>query len=202
MNAAHCCTFLRILVSPLFFFVYVGHDALGISAKTLPFLLLLLLAILELSDALDGYIARRYNQVTDFGKIFDPMADSISRISVFLTFTVEPVHLPLAFVFAFLYRDSIVSTLRTVCAFRGLALAARPSGKLKAVIQAVAAFTISLLMIPHAFGELSSSSLQSISYYIAAIAVAHSLVSGIDYIWANRPYVAQLLSNSSIEKKN
>ena len=100
------------------------HASFGINELLLPYVLLFLLGVFELSDAFDGYIARKYNQVSDFGKIFDPMADSIARISVLLTFTQPPVNLPLPLIFVFLYRDSVISTLRTICALKGFALAA------------------------------------------------------------------------------
>jgi CDP-diacylglycerol--glycerol-3-phosphate 3-phosphatidyltransferase len=70
--------------------VYLEYETFDISLVTLPYILLFLLGISELSDACDGYFARKYNQVTDLGKILDPMADSIYRISVFLTFTLPP----------------------------------------------------------------------------------------------------------------
>ena len=159
----------------------------------LPYVLLSLFAISELSDAFDGYLARRYNQVTDLGKVLDPMADSISRISVFLTFTLEPVKLPMLLVFIFLYRDSVVSTLRTICALKGFALAARTSGKIKAVVQAVAALIVLLLMIPHSLGDLSTQALHNIGTIIISIAALYSVYSGIEYIYANRQYIQKLL---------
>jgi len=174
-------------------FVYLEHERLDISSVLLPYVLLILLGISELSDAFDGYLARRYNQVTDLGKVLDPMADSIARISVFLTFTVEPVKLPVPLIFIFLYRDSVVSTLRTICALKGLALAARISGKIKAVIQAIAAFIIILMMIPHSLGYLSTSTLHLISSVIVSIAALYTIFSGIDYIYANRQYIGKLL---------
>src|SRR5258708_4178403 len=109
-TVANCLTFFRIFISPVFLLVYLQHEAFGISVRALPYALLLLLSISELSDALDGLLARKYNQVTDLGKILDPMADSISRISVFLTFTQPPVSVPIICVFIFLYRDSVIST--------------------------------------------------------------------------------------------
>ena len=83
-SVANCLTFIRIFISPVFLLVYLQHEALGISRIYLPYVLLFLLGVNELSDALDGFLARKYNQVTDLGKILDPMADSISRISVTL----------------------------------------------------------------------------------------------------------------------
>lgn len=195
MSIANYLTFIRIFISPIFMFLYLEHDLLGISLVLLPYILLALLGISELSDAFDGYVARKFHQVTDLGKILDPMADSIYRISVFLTFTQPPVNLPLLIVFIFLYRDSVISTLRTICALRGFALAARSSGKIKAVIQAGGAFLILILMIPYSMGYLSYSLLRGISITVVSIAALYALYSGVEYIWANRLFVLRLLTD-------
>jgi CDP-diacylglycerol--glycerol-3-phosphate 3-phosphatidyltransferase len=147
----------------------------------------------ELSDICDGYIARKYNEVSDFGKIFDPMADSIARTSVLLTFTQPPVNLPLPLIFVFLYRDSVISTLRTICALRGFALAARMSGKIKAVIQGLCAFAVLVLMLLQAIGEISLLEMQQTSMYIVSAAAIYTLFSGADYIYANRRYISKIL---------
>lgn len=193
MSIANYFTFIRIFISPIFLLVYLEHEALGISDKLLPYVLLFLLSVSELSDAIDGFVARRYNQVTDLGKIFDPMADSIYRISVFLTFTQPPVSVPLALIFIFIYRDSVVSTLRTICALKGFALAARKSGKLKALIQALAAFIILLLMILQSNQYISLANLTTYSSWLVGIAGIYTAFSGIDYIYANRQYIIKLL---------
>ena len=146
MGIANYFTFSRILIAPLFLLVYLEHDFFNINNILLPYVLLTLLTISELSDAFDGYLARKYNQVTDFGKVLDPMADSIARTSMFLTFTLDPVNLPVVLIFVLLYRDSIISTLRTVCALKGYALAARTSGKIKAVIQGIAVSRTGILL--------------------------------------------------------
>lgn len=196
MGIANYITFIRIFVSPIFLLVYIKHADFEISDQTLPYVLLFLLAVAELSDAFDGYLARKYNQVSDFGKIFDPMADSITRLSVLLTFTQPPISLPMVLIFVFLYRDAVISTLRTICALRGFTLAARMSGKIKAVIQAIASFIIIFLMIPHSLGYLSLEQLQSYSCWIIAIAAIYTLFSGMDYIYANRLYIAKLLTKA------
>lgn len=201
MNIANYLTFIRVFISPIFFLVYIGHAYFGISDIALAYVLLILLAISELSDFLDGYIARRYNQVTDLGKILDPMADSIARISVFLTFTQPPVQIPLLLVFIFIYRDSVISTLRTVCALRGFALAARPSGKFKAGVQAVVAFAIVFLMMGYAQAAFSLQMLQNISLLLVGIAAVYTLYSGADYIIANRQHVLNLLRQKSQSPK-
>jgi CDP-diacylglycerol--glycerol-3-phosphate 3-phosphatidyltransferase len=194
LSIANYFTFIRIFISPIFLLIYIEHKRFDISDQLLPYILLFLLGVSELSDAFDGYIARKYNQVTDLGKILDPMADSIYRTSVFLTFTIEPIKLPMLLIFVFLYRDSVVSTLRTICALKGFALAARRSGKIKAVIQAIAAFMVLVLMIPHSLGYLSLQELRTLSTGIVSFAAAYAFFSGVDYIYANRSYIKLLLT--------
>lgn len=193
MNLAHFFTFLRICISPLFPVLYLGYEWLDIPFWLVPYLMLLLLAVSEFSDVFDGFLARRKNQVTDLGKVLDPMADSITHISLFLTFTQGVVQLPLLVVLVFLYRDFFISTLRTLCALRGVALAARLSGKMKAVAQACVAFLIVLLMIPYTMGHLSLFHLQKISLGAASIVAFYTLISAWDYFYANRHYIKKAL---------
>lgn len=194
MPIAHYFTLIRIFISPIFLLIYLYHAELGLSSFTLPLILAFLLGCSELSDAFDGYLARKYNQVTDLGKVLDPMADSIYRISVFLTFTLDPVKIPMGLIFIFLYRDSVVSTLRIICALKGFALAARPSGKIKAVIQAVAAFTVLGLMLLFSLHHISQEQLTSYSSYTVALAGIYTLYSGTDYIIANWNYIKRAFS--------
>ncbi len=196
MNIAHCFTLLRVLISPLFPLIYLEREWLGLSWIALPYVLLGLLVICEYSDWFDGFWARRKNQVTDLGKVLDPMADSITHISLFLTFTQGVVQLPLLLVLVFFYRDLFISTLRTLCALKGVALAARFSGKVKAVIQATVAFIILLLMIPYTMGMLSLGLFQQISLFFASIAALYTVVSVGDYVYANWIYIKKALENS------
>jgi len=195
MNPAHFFTLLRIFLSPLFPILYLGYESLDIPLASLPYLMLGLLIVSEFSDVFDGFLARRRNQVTDLGKVLDPMADSITRISLFLTFTQGFVKLPLLIVLVFLYRDFFISTLRTLCAMRGVALAARWSGKLKAIIQAIVAFLIVILMIPYTTGQLSLELFQKISVTAVTIAAIYTALSAIDYFYSNRVYIKKALEN-------
>ena len=181
----------RIFISPVFLFFYLKYQQIGLSLNMLPFVLIFLLALSELSDFFDGFIARKFNLVTELGKILDPMADSITRLTILLTFTQGFIRLPLLLVFVFVYRDAMISTLRTVCAFRGVTLAARTSGKIKAVLQAASIFAILILMIPYAWGALSLLQLQNISLMIISAAAVYTLFAGAEYIWANRTYIRQ-----------
>ncbi len=175
-------------------------NSFGLDPKALPYILLLLLLISETSDLLDGFLARRWNQVSDFGKILDPMADSLFRISVFLTFTLPPIEVPLLLVFVMIYRDSVISTLRTLCAFRGHALAARMSGKIKAVFQGVAAIAIVILLIPYSRGKLSLQELQDLAFWITSFVALYTLFSGFDYFIANWSHIRTALTMKKLEQ--
>ncbi|MBY0528618.1 MAG: CDP-alcohol phosphatidyltransferase family protein [Rhabdochlamydiaceae bacterium] len=197
MSIALFLTLSRILLGPIFLIVYLYYSSFGITLSWLPYLLLALAGISELSDLFDGKMARRHNKVTDLGKLLDPMADSIFRLSVLLSFTQGIIQLPLLLVCIFFYRDMIISTLRTLCALRGVALAARMSGKIKAVIQAVVIFFILILMIPYSMGCLELSLLQAMSFYSVFLGVAYTVYSGIEYIYANRKYIQKGLGLSA-----
>lgn len=185
MNPSHCLTLLRIVLSPAFPILYLERERLGISLIWLPYILLFLLVVCECSDYLDGMLARKRNEVTDLGKVLDPMADSITHITLFLTFTQGFVGLPLILVFVFLYRDLFISTLRTLCALRGVALAARFSGKMKAALQGAVSFLIILLMIPYSTGMISLELFQQISLVAVSVAALYTAISIGDYIYAN-----------------
>lgn len=167
---------------------------MGISLVWLPFCLIFLAVISELSDLFDGFFARRHNKVTELGKILDPMADSIFRLSAFFAFTQSFVQIPILLVVIFFYRDSIISTLRTVCALRGFTLAARRSGKIKAVVLAVVMFFILVLMIPYSMGLISLSTLRSLSFWSVLLASIYVVYTGYEYIYANRSYIKKILS--------
>lgn len=192
MNPAHLLTFLRIGISPLFPVVYFGHELFGMSQIAATTMMLLLLMISESSDFLDGKLARRRNQVTDLGKVLDPMADTVTHLTLFFTFTQGVVGLPVLLVLVFLYRDLLITTLRTLCALKGVALAARYSGKIKAFLQAVVSFFILGMMFPYFWGWISLESLQLWSLVVVSIAALYTVFSVIDYFWANWRYIKTL----------
>ncbi len=182
-------TFFRIIMSPLFVALYLFSDSWGISGAVIPYILLAIVALCELTDIFDGFLARRTNQVTSLGKVLDPMADSFFRLSVFFAFTQGDLQLPLMIVLIFFWRDSLVNTLRSLCALQGIPLAARASGKVKAVVQAMATFFILILMIPYTAGCLSLESFQQMSWMAAGVAAAYTFYSGCEYLFVHRQMI-------------
>jgi CDP-diacylglycerol--glycerol-3-phosphate 3-phosphatidyltransferase len=172
----------------------MGHSHIGISSQHLPWILLCILLVVELSDAFDGYLARRLNQVTDVGKIIDPMADSITRISLFLAFTQPPINLSIIWGFILLYRDAWVSLLRTLSAFHGIALGARRSGKIKTILLSTASFLIigALLLYQNQFIPLEN--LTTYANFLAGITALYALLTGFEYFYAHRHHLRKIIS--------
>lgn len=182
-------TLSRVFLGPLFVAINLFQKRLGLSNTALFWLMLAILIYSELSDIFDGVVARRSNQVTDLGKLLDPMADSMFRLSVFFTFTQTIVELPLLWVLLLFYRDSLVGAVRNLCALNGHALGARKSGKLKAIIQGVTSFVIVIVFGLYTYGKLNLQSVQTISQYSIAICSIYALGSGVEYIMANRKFL-------------
>lgn len=193
MNLPLYLTLSRVFFGPLFIAIYLYYQEMGIPLLYLPYILIFIALLSELSDLFDGFLARRYNKVTELGKILDPMADSIFRFSVLLSFTQGVVHLPVLLVGIFFYRDSIISTLRTICALRGFTLAARKSGKIKAVILAAISFFILLLLIPYSLGILRRETLHSLSLWSVSLTALYVIYTGYEYIYANRLHIKKAL---------
>ena len=125
MKAPNILTLIRIGLSPVFivFFMIDNFWSLLVCIG--------LFAILEITDLLDGRIARKYGQITDFGKLMDPYADSIARFTIFLSFLSADLA-PLWVIAIFFYRDVLVSVIRVFSIKEGVVIAARKSGKTKA----------------------------------------------------------------------
>ena len=124
MNTANKLTLLRVVMIPAFLLV-LYLDVPGASYWALA-----IFVAASLTDTLDGYIARHYNQVTDFGKFMDPLADKCLVVAAMLWF-VEIGQMPAWAVLIVVIREFAVSGLRMVAADKGRVIAAGWSGKVK-----------------------------------------------------------------------
>jgi len=139
------------------------------------------MALGELTDFLDGRHARRTNQVSNLGKIFDPMCDSIFHMTIWIGFLAVgwiSAHY-VYFVVLFSARDSIVSTIRTYMANHGIVLAARWSGKIKMCTQSAAQIILVILHLVPAFKNVLSCT----GLIVVSIAALVTLISLCDYVF-------------------
>lgn len=168
MNLPNTLTLFRIFLVPIFMFFLLVKIPHGQIVAALIFI------IAASTDGLDGYIARKRKQITNFGKIMDPLADKL-LVSAALISLVQLGQIPSWIVVIIIGREFAVTGLRAVVAAEGVVIAASKLGKLKTVSQIIAIvailiddFLIELIGIP-------------LGKYLLYIAVFFTLYSGLDY---------------------
>lgn len=170
MNLANKISIIRIFLIPVFI-ILIKIDYQFVAG--------IVFIVACATDALDGYIARSRNQITNFGKLIDPLADKLLVITALLLFLESGV-VPLWTVIVILSREFIVTGLRTIAVSEGVVIAASIWGKYKTVFQMVAIILILFNNFPFRY---ISFPFDMIVYNIAVVA---TIYSGIDYIVKNR----------------
>jgi CDP-diacylglycerol---glycerol-3-phosphate 3-phosphatidyltransferase len=132
MTRADRITISRLALTPLGVLLLFLPDVFGSARIWATAAVWIILIYSEISDYLDGYVARKYGEVSDFGKIFDPFCDVLMHLSYFVSFCVMGL-LPLAFVLLVLFREYSILLLRLLMAKSGVMMGARPGGKAKNV---------------------------------------------------------------------
>ena len=172
MTLPNILTCLRVLLIPVFMVLaYQNNLPCDIAA-------LIVYVVACLTDYVDGNLARKNNQVTNFGKFMDPVADKLLVMAALLLF-VEDGTIAAWMVAIILGREFIVSALRMVAASEGLVIAANMWGKAKTMITMI---TLIFLLCPIGPILLGPVSLQDIMIWITVIITA---VSGVTYITDN-----------------
>jgi CDP-diacylglycerol--glycerol-3-phosphate 3-phosphatidyltransferase len=142
MNLADKVTSLRLVLAPVFFIVYLlsrllpSWPAAG-GPWTVPVLWAVFI-VSELTDMLDGLLARRRGETSDFGKLFDPFADTLTQLTYFLCFVIDGIF-PAPLYLLVLYREYSILFIRNLMLKKGVAMGARIMGKLKTVTYILAA---------------------------------------------------------------
>ena len=136
LNIANQLTIVRIVAIPLYLLVlYINKDWSNVAAT-------IIFILAGVSDFLDGYIARKYNMITDLGKILDPIADKI-LVAAALIALIDLDGLYWWIAVIMLARDFTMEALRNLAASKGIIIAAGIWGKLKTTFQMVAIGMIS-----------------------------------------------------------
>jgi len=166
VNLPIALTVLRIFLVPVVVVLLLTRTEHGLHLGTAVF------GLAVFTDYLDGYFARRRNQVTRLGILLDPLADKLLTAAAFLSL-VEMKMVPAWMVMIILGRELAVTGLRNLALSRGLVIPASPLGKSKMVSQVVAIFLLLLSRPWPIFGRLAPAGIW--------IALVVTVVSGIDY---------------------
>ena len=188
MKTSNAFTLTRILFAPVFFIFYFFPIWTGLFTKASLLIAIPLLCFAEFTDFLDGHYARKHNEVSDFGKIFDPFADVILHMTTFmcLMFSAGTLggYTPRFVFILIMYREMGQTFLRMVCAKKGIAIAARKGGKIKTVTYVVSGFyalfleaLVRLDVVPECFGTLK---IVAICLFVLSLILSYT--SFIDYL--------------------
>lgn len=178
MTTANKITMVRIAMIPLFIIFAL------INTKSANIVALVLFCAASFTDFLDGYVARKYNQITDFGKFVDPLADKLLVTAAMLIF-IQHGQMAAWMVFIILAREFIITSLRNVAAAKGKVIAAAWSGKVKTCLQIagiIAIFLVTITVSPYA------APITTAAGWIMTIA---TLYSGFEYMQKNWSLVAE-----------
>ena len=169
MNLPNKLTVVRMVLVPFF----VASLLLSGSNESLKWVALVLFVVASLTDFLDGYIARKYNLITNFGKFMDPLADKILTISGMICL-IELGRIPSWIVVIIVAREFIISGFRLIAAENGVVIAANYWGKFKTTFQMI----MIILMI------VNIPQLQILTNLTMWIALALTIISLVTYISA------------------
>ena len=183
---------MRVCFAPIFLLLYyvpiwTGMDSL---ARASAFTMIPLLIIFELTDFFDGYFARKNNDVSDFGKLFDPFADIMLNLTVFICGMtsynrITGGYMPVLVFVLILYRELSMNFLRMVASKQGFAIGARRGGKLKTVFYIMSGFYFLLIesavRVGIGFGEYMTL-LHHIALGMFVVCLALSYISFGDYL--------------------
>ncbi len=172
-------TFLRLILIPVFVAVLIepSRNSLTIAA--------IIFVFAALTDYLDGYIARRYKAVSDFGKLFDPLADKILVMAALVMLVGLRDDNCVSFVPAWmvaliLARELWITGLRAFAAKDGTIVAAKSGGKVKSALQMIA--ILALLLYDYSFSVLGYRvTAHFIGLNILIVSLAFSYLSAVDY---------------------
>lgn len=209
MNTPNKITLSRLLLLPLIIFFYL--------ADFIPFARLVsavLFIVACLTDFLDGYLARKNNQVTTLGKFFDTIADKVLIMTGMILIIAVPISTGVAVVWPtwlgvvciiiMLAREFIISALRQIAASQGIVLAAEKSGKIKATIQYVSvslyfiyAFILTDIVKIADMPERAGAIINFILMIILCVATFLTIYSGVGYLIRNRKVFSMAGKNDS-----
>lgn len=188
MNLPNKLTMLRVILIPVMIIVYLFNNQIG----ELTYLIMgIIFVVASLTDYLDGYIARKRNIVTTFGKFMDPLADKLLVMSALLILAdiaakglLNGIWMPFWAPVIILAREFIVTSVRLVAVGEGNIIAASKLGKAKTATTMVAIIWY-FFLLPY----IDSIVIQGAGIVLMALAVALTLYSGFDYVWKNRKII-------------
>lgn len=198
MTLPNQLTILRIILTPIFLYLFLSNDPLHIQISLGVFL------IAALTDWYDGWLARKFNYITDWGKFWDPLADKILTSAAFLGFVFVGL-VELWMVILIIFRDLLVTFLRIYAESRGHNFVTSYYAKWKTVFQMVFLYYLLLL-----YGGLNTVQVyngneilfnqllnKNLIYVVMLLITAITVHSGITYLLKNKQLIKKLFNETN-----
>lgn len=201
MNLATKLTLARVVAIPLFMLAFLWQPPnTPLAADYGKIIATLIFIIAAITDYYDGYLARRYNMVTTFGKFIDPIADKllVSAALIVMVAYREISYTSSWVAVIIIAREFSVTGLRLICAEKGLVIAASKAGKIKTVTQLLAIITALCLISIRIVLETKNltenlntfnSYYGYVIYLLMAVASIATIYSGYDYFRNNKQFL-------------
>jgi len=174
MNLPNKITFIRVFMIPLYLIVYLAKP---LSETPNMWLALIIFALASITDGIDGYVARKYKMVTNFGKLMDPLADKLLVSAALIAFTASGA-LPAWAVILLVSREFYVSGLRMLAIEQGKVLAASGWGKFKTASQ--------ITLVIYILTPISWLKFDWMVTIVLVVTIVASLYSALDYTIKNK----------------
>lgn len=188
MNTPNKLSLSRIILIPFFIFFYLY--------KAIPYGVLIatiILLLAAITDYLDGYLARKNNQITDLGKLLDPVADKSFSLSALILLAFDkiiPHPFGIIIVIIFLLRDFIVSALRQIGASKQIIISADKFGKIKSIFLDSSLFILFFVAFLNFDLSITSGLFYTMLYWLGlvflSIATVLTVYSGFNYVTKNK----------------
>ena len=195
MNVPNILSLARIILTPLFIILLFAEFKM---AKVFA---LLVFAIAAITDAYDGYLARKYNQITPEGKFLDPLADKILVLSAFISFAFINI-IDFWMVGIIIFRDLFVTGLRFIMSSRGFEFVTSKLSKYKT------AFQLTIIILTLIFISIEGLDINvfiptivlikeyKIIYILTAFTAIFTAYTGILYVFANRFIIQKFINGN------
>jgi len=187
-------TTLRIILTPVFLFLFVSDD------PVLKQISLVIYVIAAVTDWYDGWLARKFNYITTWGKFMDPLADKILTSTAFFAFVVIGV-LPLWMVIIVVFRDLFVTGLRLFAEWKKKTFTTNKFAKLKTLIQMLFIFYLLIVytlkennFIKENYSDLIRDlTNHNVIYFIMLAITVYTFITGIIYIYQNKILIGSII---------
>jgi len=194
MTLPNQLTILRIILSPVFLFFFLS-DLIWMKEVSVAIYI-----IAALSDWYDGWLARKFNYITSWGKFWDPLADKILTSAAFIGFAIVDL-IPWWMIIIIVGRDVIITLLRVFADIKNYAFTTSYYAKWKTMLQMVFLYYLLILYVAQfsteinsLYGEIISTLLnRQLIYFIALVITLITLHSGILYLKRNWKIIQRLL---------